>query len=312
MKVCFIGTCGHTKKAYNFLKKRPDVVFCGIAPGSVHEGLTASFSPEIPFYCDYRAMLDSLKPDLAVVSPVFGLTGRVIMDCADRGIHVFSEKPIASSYAELKAVKESVKKNGIRFCAMHYLRFSPAFYHGAKLVQDSGIGNLRLITAQKSYKFGNRPSWYSDRSLYGGTILWVGIHAIDWISFFSGKRFCSVNALAFGSSPEKTALCQFELADGILASVNLDYYRPDAAPTHDDDRIRCVGTEGILEIRENTIFLCDKNGCHTILPDTAPDLLEEFIEGRDPIPQDELFYLAKVALAAQEAADTHTIVRIED
>lgn len=312
MKVCFIGTCGHTKKAYNYLKNRPDVEFCGVAPGSFHEELTSSFAPEIPFYSDYRTMLELHHPDFAVISPVFGLTGPIITDCAHRGIDIFSEKPIASTFAELDSVTESVTKSGIRFCAMHYLRYSPAFYHGAKLVRSGAIGDLRMITAQKSYKFGNRASWYNDRSLYGGTILWVGIHAIDWISHFSGKRFLSVQAQSVGDSPEKAALFQFILEDDIIASVNLDYFRPDTAPTHDDDRIRCVGTNGILEIRDRTIYLMNASGCRTIVPDNAPELLEEFIEGRNPIPQEELFYLAKVALAAREAADTHTAIRIEE
>lgn len=312
MKLCFIGTCGHTKRAYNCLKNRADITFCGVAPGSEHEELTASFAPELPFYPDYRTMLDLQKPDFAVVSPVFGLTGRIIIACANRGIDVFSEKPIAASFEELDAVQQAVRSSGIRFCAMHYLRFSPAFYHGAKLVQAGAIGNLRMITAQKSYKYGTRPSWYMDRALYGGTVLWVGIHAIDWISHFSGKRFCSVYAQSFGTGPETAALCQFELEDGLMASMQLDYYRPDAAPTHGDDRIRCVGTEGILEIQNDTIFLTDKEGTHTIEPSPAPELLEEFLAGKEPISSDELFYLAKVALAARESADTHTIIRIEE
>ena len=32
MKVCFIGACGHSHQAYNYLKSRTDVLFCGIAP----------------------------------------------------------------------------------------------------------------------------------------------------------------------------------------------------------------------------------------------------------------------------------------
>ena len=303
MKVCFIGMCGHSMQAYEVLRYRADVTLCGVAPGSCHEGMTEAFDPAIPFYPSYAEMLDREKPDLAVVSPVFGLTGTVILACAARGIDVFSEKPVATTLRELDEVERAVKKSGIRFCAMHYLRYAPAFYGGARLVREGAIGDVRLVTAQKSYRFGTRPAWFADRKLYGGTIPWVGIHAIDWIYAFVGKRFVSVTAKSFGN-PERAALCQFEMEDGIIASVNVDYYRPEAAPTHDDDRIRCAGTEGVLEIIGGEITLIDKNGVKKWTPTEAPELLTAFLDGEDVLSKEEIFYLTRVALRARDSADS--------
>ena len=311
MKVCFIGACGHSRQAYNYLKSRDDVTFCGMAPESEHEGLVAPFDSSIPFYQNYKEMLDATTPDLAVVSPVFSHTGRVIIECAERGIDVFAEKPVASSLAELEAIETAVKKSGIRFSAMHYLRYTPAFYHGARLVKEGKIGKVRIVNAQKSYKFGTRPAWYGDRELYGGTIPWVGIHAIDWIYDFTGKRFLSVSASSTGGSPEMAALCQFEMEDAVIASASLDYYRPKEAPTHGDDRIRCVGTRGVIEVRGDEIILINDEGAATITPCGAPELLENFINGGESISAEEIFYLTKVALCAREAADTQKTVRIE-
>ena len=86
MRVCFIGNCGHSKQAYASLKKRSDVVFCGMAPGSTHETINAAFDESIPLFADYEKMLNETRPDLAVVSPVFGLTGQITIECAKRGI----------------------------------------------------------------------------------------------------------------------------------------------------------------------------------------------------------------------------------
>ena len=311
MKVCFIGACGPSRQAYRYLKSRDDVVFCGMAPEGEHEGLAASFDPDIPFYTDYREMLDATEPDLAVVSPVFAHTGRVIIECAERGIDVFAEKPVASSLDELEAVEAAVYKSGIRFSAMHYLRYAPAFYHGARLVKDGAIGEVKIVNAQKSYKFGTRPEWYQSRDLYGGTIPWVGIHAIDWIYNFTGKRFLSVSASSTGGSPEMAALCQFTLDGGAVASASIDYYRPKEALTHGDDRIRCVGTRGAIEIRDDKIILTNDEGCTTLTPSEAPELLEQLLGGGEAITAEEIFYLTRVALCAREAADTQKSVRIE-
>ncbi len=311
MRICLIGACGHSKQAYKYLLTRSDVTFVGMAAEDAREGLATSYSPDIPFYADWRRMLDTTQPDLAIVSPIFGHTGQVILACAERGIDVFAEKPVASSYEELDAVAYAVQKSKIRFCAMHYLRYTPAFYHGAALVRAGAIGQVRMATAQKSYRYGVRPAWYGDRELYGGTVPWVGIHAIDWIYHFTGKRFLSVSGQCFGRDPEMAALCTFRMEDGVLGGMNLDYFRPQTASTHGDDRIRCVGTEGVLEVRGGEILLCNGEGERILRPTDAPELLAEFLDGGEAIPAQEIFYLTRVALSAREAADRQREIIIE-
>lgn len=97
MKVCYIGSCGHWSQTYYTLVTIPEAEICGFAPGHPREKQVSPLDPSIPFYSDYRKMLDETKPDLAIVSPLFGITGKVILECAGRGIDVFAEKPVASS-----------------------------------------------------------------------------------------------------------------------------------------------------------------------------------------------------------------------
>ena len=282
MKICFIGACGHSRQAYTYLLTRPDAQILGYAPGSVHETKVPAFARQLPFYEDYRLMLDQLQPDYAVVSPVFGLTASVIMECAKRKIHVFSEKPVATTLDDLAAVEKAVKENGIHFCAMHYLRYDPAFYEGAKLVRSGVIGDVKMVTAQKSYKYGVRPAWYGEADLYGGTIPWVGIHAIDWMYAFTGKRFLSVTTQTAGKDPEMAVLCQFTMDDGIIGSMNLDFYRPKGASTHGDDRIRCVGTKGVLEVSGGKVTLITDAETVVTEPTEAPGLLEPTVRMSKP------------------------------
>lgn len=304
MKVCFIGACGHSASALNYLKTRQDVTFCGFAQWDKREPTGAYYVEHMPFYDDARRMLDETKPDLAIISPIFGLTAEVIIECASRGIDVFSEKPVATSLEDLEKVIKTVKENNVRFCAMHYLRYDPAFYHAAQMVKDGRIGSVKMITAQKSYRYGTRPDWYKDRKLYGGTIPWVGIHAIDWISAFSNKRFLSVTGLNVNRDPEMAALCQFQLEDDIIASINVDFYRPQGAPSHGDDRVRCVGDAGVIEVCGGKISLMDQNGTYEYCPDTAPELMELFLAGKEVITPEEIFHITKAAILARDAADS--------
>lgn len=301
MKICYIGAVGHIKHSIKYFKNLEGAVFAGFAPSCRKENITAPPDPSMPWFDDYKTMLDTVKPDLAVVSPVFNLTGSIIIECANRKIDVFSEKPIASTLSELEAVKTAVNDSEIRFCAMHYLRYTPSFYHAASMVKGGAVGNIKMITAQKSYKYGNRPEWYSDPALYGSSATWVGIHALDWIYNFTGKAFTSVTTLTDGNTPEKAMLLQLTMSGGIIASVNIDYYRPKGAKSHGDDRVRCVGDKGIIEVDEQKIILMDTEGTKEFFPESAPDLLDEFLFGEKACTKDEIFHITKTAILAKES-----------
>ena len=61
----------------------------------------------------------------------------------------------------------------------------------------------------------------------------------------------------------------------------------------------------VLRGREDVIlcgfspYSADENVCSSFIP----DLLTEFLDGKEPIPPDEIFYITKIALLARDSAD---------
>ncbi|MBQ7336423.1 MAG: hypothetical protein IJW92_08130 [Clostridia bacterium] len=138
------------------------------------------------------------------------------------------------------------------------------------------------------------------------------IHAIDWVYHFAGKRFLSVSAQSFGRDPELAALCQFEMKNGLMASVNIDYYRPNTAPTHGD--AQCIPLGSSKRSFRRAPLKCrlfPRNGCE-ITPSEALELLEEFLDGREVLDAEEIFYLTRGTLCARDAADRGITMKIED
>ena len=119
-RVCFIGVDGHCGCAYEELKDLPGVSFCGIAPGVPDENVSAFAGGSIPIYTDWREMLNTVKPDMAVVSTVFGINAEITVECCKQGVDVFTEKPVAGTLEELALVEKAVKENGVRLCAVYY------------------------------------------------------------------------------------------------------------------------------------------------------------------------------------------------
>ena len=166
-----------------------------------------------------------------------------------------SEKPVATTLPDLQALKKAVTDSGVRLTSMMNMRCFPPYRAARKAVQAGLIGEPILLTSQKSYRFGEqRPWFYKDLKTYGGTIPWAGIHSVDYMRWASGREYRQVSAWHGNKDHhdypgfQDHAGLLFKLDNGGTAMSNLDYLRPETAPTHGDDRLRIAGSEGVLEV----------------------------------------------------------------
>ncbi|HBM81443.1 MAG TPA: gfo/Idh/MocA family oxidoreductase [Clostridiaceae bacterium] len=325
MKICIVGSSGHYGYVLNGLDK--DSYIAGIAPGpenmdmdSLYKAVEAKgFSPKR--FSDFRDMFDAIKPDIAVAACYFGNNDKVSIEALRRGINVFTEKPVSTTFEGLELLKKEYKKSNVCFVAMFGIRYSPWFLTAHKAVEDGAVGSVRLLNAQKSYKLGLRNEGYKKRSTYGGTIPWVGSHAIDWVRWFSGEKFESVYASHstmynnnYGDL-ELTALCHFTMSNEVFASVSIDYLRPGSADTHGDDRIRVVGTKGIVEVMHNRAYLLSDNAGGyrelELMPEGSifKDFLKEVRgEGKCMVSAEDSLYITEACLKARQSADEKRVV----
>lgn len=288
MKLGIIGCSGHYGYVINSLSKNNVTV----------EAISKSFSEEniepvikrlkelkmdVKLYDNWQELIEKSCIDAVCVDSRFDLHSKIAIEALKRGLHVFCEKPLAITLEELKKLYEIWEKSGKVLVSMLGLRYDPVIYTCARLVHKGAIGNVRTIHTQKSYKLGTRPAFYKNRATFGGTIPWVGSHAIDWIRWISKREFVSVNARHSTKENfnhqelEVTAMCLFELEDETFATLSIDYLRPSKAATHGDDRIRIVGTEGIIEVSQGKVSLMDGNGERFIDPQCNTDIFSEFV-----------------------------------
>ncbi|MGJ8454168.1 Gfo/Idh/MocA family protein [Pseudothermotoga sp. U03pept] len=327
MRICIIGSSGHYQYVLRGLHKDTRIV--AIAPGSAGEEMTPlrkalkELDLHVREYEQYEKMIDIEKPDAVAINSFFGVNSKILIEMLQRKIHSFVEKPIAISFEDLNQIKslyESVQKD-VFFTAMFGLRYKAHFLTAKVLIDSGEIGKIRLLNTQKSYKLGKRHSFYTKRSTYGGTIPWVGIHAIDWINWFTGTKFLTVYATHSKidnkdhGDLEMTALCHFVLDQEIFACVSIDYLRPEQALTHDDDRVRVVGTKGILEVTRGKVIVLDDKGEREVPLVAEKQIFSEFLSqikgtGSCMVTPRDSILATEIALKARESADTGRVVEI--
>ena len=319
MKFVIIGVSGHFSQALDAVNDGLNMELVAIAPGSKGEDVSKlSARTNAKLYTDWMEMLDIEKPEVAVVNPWFSDIAKISIECLKRNIHTYAEKPLATEMEDLDALKAALENSTAALGCMLNLNCCAWFRTVEKAIQEGEIGAVRVIHGQKSYKMGNRAENYRSRALYGGTIPWVGIHAIDWLLRLGGK--CkSVSAVHTTienrghNEMESAGSVLLHLENGVIGTCDIDYFRPQGSARHDDDRVRVTGTKGMIEAIDGIVTLENDEKKRVLPLEKAVNPFTRFISA---IGTEEAAILAeaaledtRISLLARQAADEERLIR---
>lgn len=327
-RIVFIGTRGHFATVLRELAGAAPVELVGASPGGDSADAVVQFAraagKSVPLFDEVERLLDQTRPSICVVCGPFELHASHTLAAIERGIHCITEKPIAISTEQLAGLERALASHPqVHLAGMMFSRFDPGFFHARQMIVDGAIGEVRLLNVRKSYKLGKRSDYYARRDTYGGTIPWVGSHAIDWAMWYAGSTprrvYATHSTLHNGGNGtmERSATCLLEFDREVSATVSIDVFRPEAAPSHGDDWARIVGTTGTMEVRNNRIDLVDAQGQRTLTPPVAPrSFLQTFIGQiagtvTPVIDARQTLDLTRTLLAARRSADAKEPVDVE-
>ncbi|MGD0295644.1 MAG: Gfo/Idh/MocA family oxidoreductase [Bryobacteraceae bacterium] len=327
VRIALIGLEGHISEILDPMDRLPDVELVAIQdpdPKLVAQVAEGKHGARARRYGDWRELLNRETLDMVGVCGTNGERTEIILECAKRKIHIVAEKPLALTVADLDRVRQAVAQSGIHLTMLLSMRFEARYRAMKQIVEAGEIGEVAQIAAQKSYKLGERAEWMRNRSSYGGTIPYIGVHMVDLMRFTSGREL--VEAVSFEGRVghpemrdlENTTATIFELDNRGTAALHMDYFRPEIAPTWGDDRLRLAGTRGVVEYQAATgvtVITGERapREIRNLLPDSSLflDFLESVYHGAPAgLSLRDIYRVNEIVLAARESADHHQIVNL--
>ena len=323
-----IGLIGHTSVILADVAKMENVELAAIASDDAPALQLLRNNHLVPtntrYYEDHEEMLREEKLDVVGVCNTDGERAEAIISAAEAGCHIIAEKPLSRTLPELDRVREAIESRQLKMTMLLTMRCESLYIAAKKVMDDGHIGVVAQMTAQKSYKLGNRPEWCKSRKTFSGVIPYIGIHMVDLMRWIGGREF--VEAMAFGGNVtrpqvremEDNASVVFKMDNGGSATLRIDYLRPQTAPAHGDDRLRLAGDKGVLEVRgaDNlvTVITADRGVWQPAIPD-AQDFFAEFLKSLDgecdpPVPAEDCYRATEICLLARESQDEGRIVSL--
>lgn len=152
-------------------------------------------------YASAEDMLRRAKPDYALVTVPQSLRAPIFEACVRLGVHVLTEKPIATRPAQGQAWADMFREAGLTFGVVHNYLFFPEYIELHRLLAEGAIGEVRHIALNfmgvpdKPGHVDYRPLWRHDWRQAGGGILMDMIHVAYLMEFLARAEIKAVSAV---------------------------------------------------------------------------------------------------------------------
>jgi len=206
---------------------------------------------------DYHDMLKLNGLDAVIIALPNFMHEECVTLFAEKGVHIFVEKPLARNVSECKKIEQLVKKKGLILTVGHNYRF---FDHVRKLKEACSKGILGDIELANMEHFVNGPfahplepkpvhEWWLNRELSGGGVLLdQGVHMIDLFRwFFPNPKLMFVNlGYRYGLEIEDSAIIVLESqTSGTRGIISIGWFQKMVFPQF-NFRITLQGTTSFL------------------------------------------------------------------
>jgi UDP-N-acetyl-2-amino-2-deoxyglucuronate dehydrogenase len=179
-------------------------------------------------FASLDAMLASADIDIVVLATPSGLHPRQTMQAARAGVHVLTEKPMATKWDEGMEMVRVCREAGVKLFVVKQNRLNPTLQLLKQAVDTGRFGRIFMATVNV---FWSRPQTYYDDAPWrgrwdmdGGAFLNQASHYVDMVDWLVGP-VDSVHAytatLARDIEAEDTGVMSLRLRKGGLASINV-------------------------------------------------------------------------------------------
>jgi predicted dehydrogenase len=180
---------------------------------------------------DHRHLLECERLDVALVLTPPATHATVVRDCADAGVHVLCEKPLALDTATAEAMVAHCRQRGVQLFYGSSYRYLPAVQAAYRIIAEGGIGDVVMMREAVIGGCGRAQQpvmgpHHCPAGGPGGSLMGLvdhGIHLIDVLPWIAGSRVRRVVGRGnISGQPLRSEFALLELDNGALCHLLYD------------------------------------------------------------------------------------------
>ncbi|MFQ3610967.1 MAG: Gfo/Idh/MocA family oxidoreductase [Fimbriimonadales bacterium] len=265
VRLGLIGSGGMARHHINVLQGVPDAQLVAITePSPDQRKHTTDRFPhlnEVPFFDDYREMLDKVEMDGVIIVTPHTQHYPQAMDALDKGLHVMIEKPMVCTVEQAKHLIQRLNETGKIGLVAYQRHYIPVYRYVYEGIRRGEIGEVHFVQAinLQNWMRATQGTWRQDPALSGGgQINDTGSHLVDFLMWIIDAPATKVSAyMRYYDRPvDIDSALAFEYANGTIGNLSI------IGSTHVGwhEEITVVGSEGTYLIRHDQLEVCNNQG----------------------------------------------------
>ncbi|MFN7543970.1 MAG: Gfo/Idh/MocA family protein [Acidobacteriota bacterium] len=236
-------------------------MICDLQPDRLDKAATVAASSNPATTTEWKRVIDRKDIDAVFIATPPYLHAEMAIAALKAGKHVYCEKPIATTPADLKALVETAKSTKRIFTAGQQLRSMTQLKTAVELIHDGILGEVLMVKAQRhaaadlDYK-GSSGDWYYNYAKSGGYLLEQSVHNLDACNWVVNQR--PSRASGFGgiqlhkNQPQGRDIydhqvLNYEYPSGVKVSFTQMVFHPRGMPAA-NQYINVYGSKGSAEL----------------------------------------------------------------
>ncbi len=212
-----------------------------------------------------------LEVDLVVLTTPSGLHPAQTIAAAEVGIHVCTEKPMATRWEDGVKMVKACDDAGVRLFVVKQNRFNSTLQLVKKQLQAGRFGQLVMVSVnvfwQRPQSYYDQDHWRGTWSLDGGALMNQASHYVDLLDWLVGpveSLSASIATLGRDIEAEDTAAMQLRWKNGALGTMAVTML---TYPKNLEGSITLLGETGTVKIGGPAVNQIE----HWLFADTQPD-----------------------------------------
>ena len=319
LKVMLMGAGGNMRNAHLPRIERAGVDIVAVADPVESQAakLMEKAGGEIPYYADWRTMLDDANADAVLISTPHRDHFDQARESLERGLHVLLEKPMVIEPEHASRLLDLAAERKLAIDVAYQRHWMPPFVYARELVASGRLGELRGVVAYVTQDWTGAGGWRLDPALSGGGMFMdTGSHLVAALLWVTGLAPKCVSA-TFDNAGRAVDVnggvtVEFEGgATGTLTTIG--------NARHHDERLAIAGSAGSLVLHLHRWQV--RSMLHDDEPVTVPDRIapqtpdgaffERLRAGRAPAePPRFALEVARLTQAAYRSAEISAPVEV--
>lgn len=243
------------------------LALCDIKPDRLDKAASAAARDNPATDSDWQRVIERKDVDAVFIATPPYLHSEMAIRAIQAGKHVYCEKPIGITPAQVQALLNAAKGSSKVFVAGQQLRSQKQLQEIVHRIVAGVIGEVIMVKAQRHASAdlphdGTSADWYFDVTKSGGYLIEQSVHNLDlcnWVIGAHPLRACGFGGILMykNDPPGRTIFdcgsLTYEYPRGVKMSFTQNVFHPASMP-NGNQYVYVYGTKGAVDLMAGTMY----------------------------------------------------------